>query len=231
MPNNSIWIEDLKDLSAQYGSNFIEFETSSKAHFNEKLAEISRDNLYRMMTEIVDKKFINRDITDTQTQLMGRQNINTLRLMTNSRNFLLLPFDEIRALKQLINSSLHHYLKIFKREYNGNAPNKIHAWALVFKNKYIDEVPHIHHYNPMNISGVYYVCGDFYKGNGELEVCKKDANLRNKQSYLPRPGKLVLFPATLPHTTGNYKSNHLRICIAFDIWFKAENSRMFISLS
>jgi hypothetical protein len=143
--------------------------------------------------------------------------------MLENYNFLGNPNPKIQELRQLIANCIEEYLRLFKADYRGKKPNYFHSWAVIYKREKLRETPHIHHYNPINISGVYYVGGNFQPGNGDLEFYNKLKSRRPEAHYSPNEGKLLLFPATLPHGIGYYDGASPRLSIAFDVWFQKTN--------
>lgn len=98
---------------------------------------------------------------------------------------------------------------------------RLNAWAVVYPGNG-RQAPHIH---PDGwLSGVYYV--SVPKGHGLQAGCLRlgslDEELRINPPWgtleiTPAPGRLVLFPSYIPHSTIPTGSDQNRICIAFDV--------------
>jgi len=221
-------IKKYTTLPSTYGENIVEFQTNFNADFNKKLASSTIDFVDTHLAAI-NKKTFNEKEFFSQSEDWHRLYFDITRARSDKANFVFLPFKEAEQLHSLIKDCLSRYLSLFKRQYNGNKPNYIHSWSNVFKKKQ-EHVPHTHHFNPINISGVYYVSGDFMPNNGELLIFPDKRNPDRKIAYQPKPGILLLFPSDLPHDVGHYDGDTLRISIAFDIWFKPQPGRNFLLL-
>jgi len=82
----------------------------------------------------------------------------------------------------------------------------------------------------MNITGVYYVSGNFALGNGELEIFSGTQPFKHCGSFLPEKGTLILFPSSVPHSLGLYGGPNPRISVAFDIWFRPYLNGKFVTI-
>ena len=222
------WIEKIRDLSSIFGGNFIEFETASLSDFNPTIARVSQ-GVNREMAERAHKEVIKSHILDTTSQEYRMKHFQIIRPMSNNLNFFSITDEKVQVLKKLVNRCLNEYLRIYKKEYRLNRPNRIHSWTLAYREIFASAF-HIHHYNSMNIAGIYYAAGDFSMGNGDLTIVPDSKNPNLSISYVPAVGKLILFPANRPHATGSYLGTNIRVSIAFDIWFKGIENRKFIPL-
>lgn len=216
------------NLSSTLGCPIVEFSTQLDSHFNNALVSISQDLTQTMMATVKQKYAKDEKYPDMTMPQDWERFFQQLRPLTDSTNYLALPNKEVKELKSLILECLKQYINIFSKEYRNKKPNYIHSWTLVY-NKWLGSEPHIHHHQPMNISGIYYVKGDFGMGNGDLELLPDKNNLNSRFHYVPSPGNLILFPSTLAHSTRQYEGE-LRVSIAFDIWFRPLQRRAFISL-
>ncbi len=100
----------------------------------------------------------------------------------------------------------------------------LHMWAVVLAGEGF-QLPHLH--PDASVSGVYYVSvparssSDPALHDGDLEFGRPDPELpfvRPRRSHYvrPKPGRLVLFPSWLYHSTVPHRSTGLRISVAFD---------------
>lgn len=100
----------------------------------------------------------------------------------------------------------------------------LHSWAVVLAGDGF-QVPHLH--PDAWVSGVYYVAipepvlGPATPHAGELEFGRTDPELcfvqpRSFRYVKPKPGRLVLFPSWLYHSTVPHGASGLRISLAFD---------------
>lgn len=213
MKQDKIWIKSCTNLSTYFNNPFIEFETESVADFNQTLSSA----MLRYETVFLERKdapLSNQDF-EWWNAYPTLERFNILR----QNNFFAFPFEEVRQLHHLVQDGLSKYLEIFSKDYRGNRPDYIHSWPVFCRKDGYVKDPHVHHFNPLNIAAVYYVGGKFRAGNGELEVFPDKKDPKHKLNYIPSPGKMLFFPATLPHRIGEYDGDHTRFSIGIDLWF------------
>ncbi len=228
MRDSGLKIKGIKNLARLYGVSMVEFGTQSYEGFNDKIASIMLGTERRILQggrvlsvneELEPHGFVPQfDPVDCEWWLRLTQEARFK--LKWSTNFLEEPSLEILQLRGLVLNCLSRYLDLYKKEYNGNRPQKLNAWPVFCKKARGVEVPHIHHFNPMNLSAVYYVGGAFGKNNGELEIFPDPRDPQKLVTYLPQKGNLLFFPSTLPHRIGVYNGSETRFSIGIDLWFK-----------
>jgi len=222
--DSGIFLEKYNDLSSSLGTGVVEFHLAPNEDFNQRLGEItcSEEGMFHKGLDNYLTKNEYSASMESNPEWWNECSRIRKRKLLEEFDFLSLPYDELRQLKQSITYCVDQYLGIFEKEYRGKRPNYFHSWAVICKLEKKAESPHIHHFNPINLAGVYYVSGDFSPQNGELEIYPDNRRTQTKLTYCPNAGRILLFPAPLPHAIGYYNGRTPRISIAFDIWFKKE---------
>ena len=100
---------------------------------------------------------------------------------------------------------------IFKKSHNFKI-NMSHMWGNI-SSKYHYNVIHSHGRVFNMMSGVYYLQTNQYSGCLTLH---NEGNVDISKNFYPKPGVLIFFPSSVPHSVGINLSDEDRISIAFN---------------
>ncbi len=181
------------------------FETREFDHFNEKLCKI---------IELESALFVSR----CQEQSLKIHFLSENRFSGwKTLNILDWPFDEVRMLKQVLKQGVDFYVHQFKEQYRQVRPKYITCWPNIIS-QYNETGAHAHDCNPFNISGAYYVSGDFDSGLIRTIFWPRSHSGTVERIYRPAKGSFILFPATLVHHILPYNGTQARVSLGFDIF-------------
>tara|TARA_R100000152_G_C6728389_1_gene153387 strand:+ start:396 stop:977 length:582 start_codon:yes stop_codon:yes gene_type:complete len=123
---------------------------------------------------------------------------------------------------------IENHVKLYCNELGCELPDyNLESWFTRYrKGNYAD----IHHHSPANISGCYYYKtnekdGDFFFESpnpflGTTPCFEMHTKWGERKQCTPQEGMIMLFPGWMKHGVNVNTTDHTRICLAFNIWFK-----------
>jgi len=215
MPNLSY-----TNLTSSFGgNNFLVFKTRTSQKFNRRLESIiftllnESPALFNTMEDHIARLFpmSHRTLESNRSPVKNFTSRSDFNLLT-------LNFLEFQNLKKLISNCFCIFLREFSSQYSGRKPNLITSWVNIVKDFDGKFPPHKHHSDPLNVTGIYFVSGDYFKGTGGTRFWIHHENKCTIKSVAPvSSGTLIFFQGTFAHAAPAYQSDVARICIPFDI--------------
>lgn len=227
---------NLSKLSKLDDDFYIVYNLDPCGKLNDGLKKFILDQYAPQTKEQIRKNFLHyygtklEDVyynKDPLVRIDGSMSIINLLNLANI-NLLSAENEYVSSLVSSIVKCRDLFVSRFQTIYSRHIPKYLNGWANVFDKFTDDTESHNHSSNAFNISGVYYVSGDFGHGNGDLFIYPKGSDQR--VTFTPSNGKLLLFPSTLMHGIGRYQGVSKRISIAFDIFFNMCNNRLYIEV-
>jgi hypothetical protein len=191
---------------------------------------IASSQFYDRLTEIIineSKSFLETNGYDPTTKpFVGLTGFSGYKRF----NILDWDFDECRLIKDVFLRAFEIYLNEFKSQYHHSRPNYITCWPNIIANYDGKVCAHSHHPNPFNISGIYYLAGDFDCGLIQTNFWPKDHQKTIEKVHSPAQGDIIMFPSNLVHLVLPYPKETYRISLAFDIFFERDSQVSYIKI-
>lgn len=192
------------------------------------------DNILTIFPTTVLSSTIDRDFTDDELNFINQHKLQTRPNLgnTQSRNLKILECDEMKDIKQFIESKIKYYFREIMC-INDNVDVYITISWLNFTDP--GQYHHEHNHRNSFLSGVLYINGDgdndkmtmiseLAKLNSVFDLKVSKYNYYNSESWwLPaNTGTLYLFPSSIRHKVEETKSDETRISLAFNTFIKGK---------